>query len=233
MKTERIKLWDLPTRIFHWLLMILIIGAIVTGKVGGGAIEWHGRIGQAILGLVAFRIVWGVIGSSHARFVNFFPTPSSLSAYLRGQWTGVGHNPLGALSVIALLALILVQVGTGIFSNDDIAFQGPLSALIDKSLSDWLTGIHKFSINLLIAMIALHLIAIAFYTKVKKNSLVKPMLTGWKDIQPGQGKSATGGGRIAFIVALLVALGAVYACSGLWMEPPAQATETTTQAPAW
>lgn len=233
MKTERIKLWDLPTRIFHWLLLILIVGAIVTGKIGGSAIEWHGRIGLAILGLIIFRIVWGFIGSSHARFARFVPTPSSIRAYLRGDWQGVGHNPLGALSVLALLTLIGVQVGIGLFGNDDIAFQGPLFGLIDKSLSDWLTGLHKTAINLLIALIALHLGAIAFYTKVKKDNLVKPMITGWKDVQPGQGKSATGGGPIAFVVALLIAAGAVYVGAGQWAERPADAAETTTSAPAW
>ncbi|MFT3849687.1 MAG: cytochrome b/b6 domain-containing protein [Propionivibrio sp.] len=232
MKTERIRLWDLPTRIFHWLLVILIVGAIITGKVGGAAIEWHGRIGQGILGLIVFRIVWGFIGSSHARFARFIPTPSSVRAYLRGDWKGVGHNPLGALSILAMLVLIGVQAGTGIFANDDIAFQGPLSALVDKSLSDWLTGIHKLSINLLIALIALHLAAIAFYAVVRKDNLVKPMLTGWKDVPPGQGESATGGGPIAFVVALAIALGAVYAASGKWIEQPAPVAGATTPARA-
>ena len=112
MNTERIKIWDLPVRIFHWLLFLLIVGAIVSGKVGGGAIEWHGRIGLAIIGLLVFRIVWGFVGSSHARFSSFLPRPSSLRAYLRGAWKGVGHNPLGALSVLALLALFGVQAAT-------------------------------------------------------------------------------------------------------------------------
>ena len=130
MNTERIKVWDLPVRVFHWLLFLLIVGATVTGKVGGGAIEWHGRIGLAIIGLLVFRIVWGFIGSSHARFSSFVPRPSSLNAYLRGDWKGVGHNPLGALSVLALLALIGVQAATGIFGNDEIAFSDVLAEAI-------------------------------------------------------------------------------------------------------
>jgi len=233
MNTERIKVWDLPVRIFHWLLFLLIVGAILTGKVGGGAIEWHGRFGLAIIGLLIFRIVWGFIGSSHARFSSFVPRPSSLNAYLRGDWKGVGHNPLGALSVLALLALIGVQAATGIFGNDDIAFKGPLVEFIDKSLSDWLTSVHRLSINALIALIALHLAAIVFYAKVKKDNLVKPMLTGWKEVEPGHGKSATGGGPIAFAVALAVALGAVYAASGEWIERPAPEIKTNTSTPAW
>ena len=103
MNARRISVWDLPTRLFHWLLVLLITAAVISGKVGGGAIEWHGRIGIAILGLLAFRIIWGVIGSTHARFASFFPTPSSVRAYLQGRWQGVGHNPLGAFSVFGLL----------------------------------------------------------------------------------------------------------------------------------
>ncbi len=233
MDSKRIKLWDLPTRLFHWLLVILIVAAVISGKVGGAATDWHGRIGLAILGLITFRLAWGIIGSSHARFVSFFPTPHSVMAYLRGQWNGVGHNPLGAFSVFGLLALIALQVGTGLFGNDDIAFNGPLFNLISKELSDKLTGIHKVSINLLIALIVLHLMAIAFYTHVKKEQLVKPMVTGWKDVQPGQGESARGGGIIAIIVALVIALAAVYGGSGVWLPTAAPPPSTTPAASSW
>ena len=235
MDIKRIKLWDLPTRLFHWLLVILIAAAVISGKIGGAAIDWHGRIGLAILGLITFRLVWGIIGSSHARFVSFFPTPHSVMAYLRGRWNGVGHNPLGAFSVFGLLALIALQAGTGLFGNDDIAFNGPLFNLISKELSDKLTGIHKFSINILIALIALHLAAIMFYTHVKKEQLVKPMITGWKDVQPGQGESTSGGGMIAVIVALMIALAAVYGASGAWLPapPPPNPSATTPAAASW
>lgn len=236
MSVKRIKLWDLPTRLFHWLLVILIVSAVVTGKIGGGAIEWHGRIGLAILGLIAFRLIWGIIGSSHARFASFFPTAASVRAYLSGQWRGVGHNPLGAFSVFGLLALIAVQVGTGIFSNDDIAFNSPLYGLISKTLSDQLTGIHRLTVNILIALIVLHLAAIAFYVYVKKDNLVKPMFTGWKDIEPAKGEvgeSANGGGAIAFIVALLIALAAVYGASGAWLPAPPPPPAASSPTPTW
>jgi len=217
---RRIKLWDLPTRLFHWLLVILIAAAIITGQVGGGAIEWHGRIGLSILGLIAFRLTWGLIGSSHARFASFFPTPSSVRAYLRGQWKGVGHNPLGSFSVFGLLALISIQITSGLLSNDDIAFNGPLSGLISKALSDKLSGLHEFTFGLLIALIVLHLAAILFYVHVKKDNLLKPMITGWKEVKPGEGESATGGGILAFVVALIIALAAVYGGSGAWIPTP-------------
>ena len=233
MSTQRIKLWDLPTRLFHWLLVIAVGAALITANIGGAAIEWHGRIGLSIVGLIAFRVVWGLIGSSHARFASFFPTPESVAAYLRGQWRGIGHNPLGALSVIGLLALVALQLCTGLFGNDDIAFTGPLFNLVSKDLSDQLTGIHELTSNALIALIALHLAAIGFYAHVKKDNLVKPMVTGYKELAPGEtGESATGGGLVAFIVALAIALGAVYAASGAWHSapPPPAAVQTT---PTW
>ncbi len=219
MATQRIKLWDLPTRLFHWLLTILIVGAVITAKTGGNAMVWHGRIGLGILGLVVFRIVWGLVGSTYARFSSFLPTPASIGAYLRGQWHGHGHNPLGALSVLGMLALIAVQVSTGLFANDDIAFQGPLASLIDKDFSDTLTGYHKLAINFLIAMIVLHLCAIAFYALVKKDNLIRPMIDGWKVIEtetPASDRSAHGGGPLALCFSALVALAAVYSATGAW-----------------
>jgi len=219
MATQRIRLWDLPTRLFHWLLTILVVAAVITAKTGGNAMVWHGRIGLTILGLVVFRIVWGLVGSTYARFSSFLPTPASIAAYLRGQWHGLGHNPLGAFSVFGMLAMLAVQVGTGIFANDDIAFQGPLAFLVDKEFSDTLTGFHKLSIKILIALIVLHLGAIGFYTLVKKDELVKPMISGWKTIESGvsaDDRSARGGGPLALCFALLVALAAVYAATGAW-----------------
>ncbi len=217
--SQQIKVWDLPTRLFHWLLVILVAAAIITGQVGGNAIDWHGRIGLALVGLIAFRIVWGIVGSSTARFTHFFPTPTSLRAYLKGEWHGVGHNPLGAFSVFGLLALISVQLATGLLSNDDIAFNGPLSSLIAKSLSDTLSGVHEFTFGILMALIGLHLAAIVFYTHVKKDNLIKPMLTGWKDVPNGPGQSTNGGGLLALVAALLIALAAIYGASGAWITP--------------
>ena len=233
----RIRIWDLPTRLFHWLLVISIVAAIVTGKIGGNAIVWHGRIGLFIVGLLAFRIVWGFIGSTYARFASFFPTPAKIGSYLRGQWRGLGHNPLGALSVFGLLAAIALQLVTGLFANDDIAYQAYLSGLIDKSLGDTLTGVHRLAINLLIALIGLHLAAIVFYAHVKKDNLVKPMLTGWKETEEGtedsSAQSATGGGMVAFIVAMAVALSAVYGASGAWISTPPPPPTPVQSAPSW
>lgn len=221
----RIKIWDLPTRLFHWLLVALIAGAFITESIG--VMEWHGRVGLAILGLLVFRIVWGFVGSTYARFSTFVKGPQSVKAYLKGEWHGLGHNPLGALSVLAILGVVAIQVGSGLFSNDDSSFYGPLAALVSESLSGNLTELHESMEPVLIALVIAHVAAIAFYTRVKKENLVKPMITGWKE---ADGKAATGGGLVAFIIAVLIALAAVYAASGALLPHPVAAAVTT---PAW
>jgi len=229
MNSPRIRLWDLPTRIFHWSLALCTVAAVVSGQLGGNLIDWHGKVGLVIVGLIAFRLVWGVAGSTYARFLHFFPTPARIKAYLRGEWRGEGHNPLGALSVFALLGLLVLQATTGLFSNDDIAFVGPLFDLIDRDLSNRLTGLHHLLSNVLIALALLHVAAIVFYDRVKKQKLVKPMITGWKE---GRGESARGGGVVALVVALLCAATAVYGASGTWLpEPPAPPPAAET--PSW
>ena len=233
MSKQRIRLWDLPTRLFHWLLAGLVVASFVSGKIGGNAMDWHGKFGLAILGLLAFRLVWGFAGSTYARFVSFLPTPAKVLAYLRGQWRGVGHNPLGAFSVFGLLLVLAIQVGTGLFGNDDIAFRGPLYELIGKDLSDRLTGLHKLSVNVLIALVTLHIVAIAFYVRVKKDDLIRPMLTGWKEVAPGEGASASDGGALPLAVALLVAVTTVYGGSGVWLPTPPPPPVSAPATPPW
>jgi cytochrome b len=131
----RIKVWDLPTRLFHWTLFVAVTISLLTGLQGGNWMVWHERTGLLVLGLLTFRLIWGVLGSTYARFAQFFPTPRSLLAYLRGHWHGEGHSPLGALSVFALLLVLLFQAGSGLFSTDDIVFDGPLHDLVSSDLS--------------------------------------------------------------------------------------------------
>lgn len=219
MTASRIRLWDLPLRLFHWSLVATVLGAISTGLIGGGWMVWHGRLGLAVIGLLAFRLVWGFVGSTHARFAAFFPTPGKIAAYLRGQWQGVGHNPLGALSVFALLGLLSLQAASGLLANDDIAFNGPLYPLIDKVLSDAATGWHRLVVNALYLLLALHVAAIAFYARIKHQNLVRPMITGWHE-GPAEQESR-GGGLPLFVFALIVALAVTYAASGMWIPAPA------------
>lgn len=232
----RIKVWDLPTRVFHWSLFLLVAAAFITGEVGGNAIEWHGKIGLAIIGLIVFRLVWGFIGSTYARFGQFFPSAASIAAYRKGTWQGVGHNPIGALAVFALLALVLVQAATGLFANDDIAFQGPLFDLVGKQASDALGELHEGLFQLLLATVALHVGVIMFYKHVKKNNLVRPMITGYKEVPEGSAEaragSAKGGGIVAFVVALIIAAAAVYGASGAWLPAPPPPPPSA-PAPSW
>jgi cytochrome b len=226
---DRARVWDLPTRIFHWALVVLVLGAFVSAKIGGNAMVWHGRLGLAILGLLAFRVVWGFVGSTYARFGQFVRGPAAIRAYLKGEWRGQGHNPLGALSVLALLGVLAAMAATGLFANDDIAFEGYLVPLVGGDLSGRITGIHHLLEKLLMLVVALHVGAILFYARVRKHNLVKPMLTGWADGKPCE--SARGGGALAFAAAVLIALAAVWAASGALLPPPPP--PPATEAPAF
>jgi cytochrome b len=229
MNGKRIQLWDLPTRLFHWSLVLAVLAAVASGQIGGNWIDWHAKIGLAICGLLVFRVVWGVLGSTYARFAQFFPTPSKVKAYLAGQWQGEGHNPVGAVSVLGLLGLLIFQVATGLFANDDIAFTGPLFDLVNKTLSNRLTGMHHLASDVLIGLVVLHVAAIAYYGHVKKQKLIKPMVVGWKD--DAEGESAKGGGLLALLIALVLAGAVVYGASGSWLPEPAESA--TAETPNW
>ncbi|WP_041654467.1 cytochrome b/b6 domain-containing protein [Marinobacter nauticus] len=218
MKT--IRLWDLPTRLFHWLLVIAVVGAVVTVKLGAGWMAWHERFGLAVVGLLAFRVVWGLVGSTYARFSQFISGPGAMIRYLRGQWQGAGHNPLGAWSVLLLLGLFGFQAVTGLFANDEIAFNGPLYRLVSSGWSDTLSSWHRLMEWGLYAVVALHVLAVLFYTHVRKDNLVKPMVTGRKQVQSSELKDASGGGWLAMIIALAVAVAVVWAASGGLVPPP-------------
>lgn len=180
-----IRVWDLPIRLFHWLLVAFIITSFVTVKIGGNAMEFHALSGYCILTLIIFRVCWGLIGSYHARFINFVPSPKRLIQYLTGKISGgLGHNPLGALSVLALLSSVGVQAVTGLFTNDDIAFEGPFAKYVSSGMVELLTSIHYFNEKILLVVIALHLCAILYYQKFKHENLIKPMLLGDKEIDP-------------------------------------------------
>lgn len=216
--SDKAFVWDLPTRLFHWSLVVCVVAAFVSAKIGGNAMVWHGRIGLTILGLLTFRLAWGFAGSTYARFTQFVRGPAAIRAYLKGEWRGQGHNPVGALSVLALLGILAAMTATGLFANDDIAFEGYLMPLVGGELSGRITGIHHLLEKLVLLLVALHVAAIVFYARVKKHNLVKPMLDGWADGKPCE--SAQGGGAVAFIVAVLIALAAVWAASGALLPPP-------------
>lgn len=228
---QRFKLWDLPLRVFHWALAFCVIASFVSAKIGGNAMIWHGRLGVTVVGLLAFRLAWGVIGPTYARFAQFVRGPGAIKAYLRGQWQGHGHNPLGALSVLAMLATFTALVATGLFANDDIAFEGPFYVLVGKEFSDRVASIHRLIEPLTILLVLAHLAAIAYYVRFRKETLIMPMITGWK---PGTGETARGGGVVAFCIALAIGLAAAYGASGAWLPQEAPVVPAATgNAPAW
>lgn len=180
---QRIRVWDLPIRLFHWALAICIVLGIIFVKIGGNAIEWHAYCGYTALVLVLFRIIWGFVGSWHARFANFIPSLETLFAYLQGRgYGGVGHNPLGAFSVLALLFAVFVQALTGLFADDDIFFQGPLAKHISNASVAFLSSVHRLNQYVIFALVALHVGAICFYQLYKKERLIEPMITGDKHL---------------------------------------------------
>lgn len=186
MNMHAIRVWDLPTRLFHWSLAACVVGLVVSGSVGGNWMNWHLRLGYAVLTLLLFRLVWGFVGGHWSRFSSFLFGPGVLIAYLRGRSEPVhrvGHTPLGALSVFALLAVLLVQVGSGLISDDEIAFFGPLVGFVSGDTVRSATNYHKnVGKYLILGLVGLHLVAIVFYKVVLKQALVQPMVLGDKTV---------------------------------------------------
>ena len=220
---QAVRVWDLPTRSFHWLLAACVVGSVISAKIGGNAMVWHFRFGYVVFTLLAFRILWGLVGGRWSRFASFIYAPGTVVRYLRGQarpdeHLDVGHSPLGALSVFGLLALLAAQVGTGLFADDDISNTGPLIKFVSGATSSLLTKWHKnVGQWLIIALVLLHIGAVVFYLVKKNRNLVRPMLTGDKllpaqvpasvDHLPSRALALLLAGGCAALVAWLVSLG--------------------------
>jgi len=182
-----IRVWDLPIRLFHWLLVLCIAGSFITVNIGGNAIQLHAYFGYSILTLLIFRITWGFVGSTHARFISFIPNPKSVLNYLQGKSPRfLGHNPIGALSVLALLFALSVQVTTGLFVDDEIAFQGPFAKYVSNATVSFLSQIHEGNQVVIYTLITIHIAAIIYYRKFKGEDLIKPMINGDKEIDPSE-----------------------------------------------
>jgi cytochrome b len=180
-----VRIWDIPTRLFHWSLAVLIGISFYTGLSGGFVeMDYHMISGYCILSLVLFRILWGLFGGYYARFTTFVKGPGTIIRYLKSLSTKnlpyAGHNPLGALSIVFILLVLLTQATTGMFANDDIMLEGPLVHLVSYDTSRMLTGIHKTNKWIIGALVLLHLLAILFYQFYKKDRLIIPMITGRK-----------------------------------------------------
>ncbi|QWD62491.1 cytochrome b/b6 domain-containing protein [Polynucleobacter sp. MWH-UH25E] len=182
-----IRVWDLPIRLFHWLLVACIIGSLVSIHLFDSAVELHAYFGYCILTLLVFRVIWGFVGSRHARFASFVPNRQSILNYLQGKSPRfLGHNPIGALSVFALLFVLCVQVVTGLFVDDEIAFQGPLAKYVPSAIVSFLSEIHEGNQVIIYTLITIHIAAIWYYKRFKGENLIKPMITGDKEIDPSE-----------------------------------------------
>ncbi len=183
----KIRIWDLPTRLFHWLLVMAVIGSFVSVKLGGNAMIWHGRFGYIVLALIFFRLIWGFVGTHHARFAQFIKSPKAILAYIKNPAETPGHSPIGAISVIVLIALFLAQALAGLFASDDIAFDGPLVKYVASAWVELLTSFHRLNEWVLLTLVGVHLCAILYYKYAKKINLISAMITGdkeWEDAAP-------------------------------------------------
>jgi len=221
-----VRIWDLPTRLFHWALAACVVGLVVTAKVGGNAMEWHLRLGYAVLALLVFRLAWGLIGGRWSRFGAFLYSPARLVRYLRGTphpEDGIGHSPLGALSVFGLLAVLAAQVATGLLSDDEIAFAGPLTRFVSGTAVGQATAYHKdIGQYLVLGLVALHLLAIVFYVAVRRQRLVRPMLQGDKVLAaPAAASRDDWASRVAALLVLAASAGLAWWVASLGAAAPA------------
>jgi cytochrome b len=180
---RRVRIWDAPTRLFHWLLVLLIALLYASGEFDLLDMRWHFWAGYATLALIGFRVLWGVFGSQTSRFAEFVRGPSAAVAYARawlsGQHgAGIGHNPLGGWSVLALLLCVLVQAVSGLFASDDIDNDGPLAAHVTTRTVRLMTRIHHWNENVLLVLIGVHVAAVLLYLVVRRDNLITPMISG-------------------------------------------------------
>ncbi len=203
--SSRVLVWDWPLRVFHWALVVAIATSFATHYLGIEWFDWHRRAGYVALVLIAFRVAWGVVGPRYARFKSFMHGPRTILDYVRGirPHPPAGHNPLGGLSVIALLLVVAVQAVTGLFANDEIANAGPFYGWITQETSNRLTAWHELNSNVLLGLVALHLVAVVWHDLVRRHGLARSMWTGRR--AAGEGITSSRGMLAVGIVLALVA----------------------------
>lgn len=190
---KSVRIWDGAVRIFHWLLVIAIASSWWTNQQL--MIDFHALAGYSILALIVFRVLWGFIGSSNARFANFLKGPSKVVGYFRKLLgpsdptaVEVGHNPAGGWMVAIMLVLVAVQAISGLFASEDtfLFFDGPLVAYVSPKLASTMNFIHHTNITLIYIAVALHVCAVVFYRVVRRDNLIKAMVTGYRDVPESQ-----------------------------------------------
>jgi len=207
------RVWDLPTRLFHWLLTIAVVGSVISGQIGGNAMIWHTRLGLGVLALLVFRLTWGFVGGHWSRFSAFVYGPRSVMAYLRGDAGpggryDIGHSPVGALSVWALLGMLAVQVATGLVADDEIATTGPLNRFVSSRIANGASAWHEeVGKVVLIVLAVVHVAAVLYYLWRRKKNLLVPMIHGDAALPAGTTASRDGLGQRLLAAALLLAAG--------------------------
>jgi cytochrome b len=219
-----VPVWDLPVRLVHWAIVLLLVALVVTGLADNEWLEWHMRFGQTMLMLVVFRVLWGFAGSRNARFAAFLHPPQRVLRYARSlgsraKEVHVTHNPLGGWMVIALLVALLVQGTTGLFTNDDVLWEGPLASRIAKDTSDALSSIHRRWWWLVVALSSLHVVAVLAYLAVLKDNLITAMFTGAKRLPRGAADPSHATASLARALGLL-AICVIVVGYGIWRLAP-------------
>jgi cytochrome b len=220
---EKRLVWDLPLRLFHWLLVLSMIASWVTAELGFDWMQIHMYLGYWTIGLLTFRIIWGFIGPRHARFASFLTGPTGLWRYTKGLAAGTmiqtaGHNPLGGISVIVMLALVGFQAATGLFATDDIVWTGPYNSAVSGATADKLTSLHHLNFNIILAAVSLHITAIVLYFLVKKQNLIAAMVHGKKVVPPHEAISKSE--VVKAIVVIVISAGLVYWLLAAAPTPP-------------
>lgn len=209
-----LRIWDLPTRVFHWTLALAVFCLVVTGNVGGDAMVWHMRLGYAVLALMGFRLLWGVLGGHWSRFAHFPLGLPSVLRYLKGareprlHW---GHNPLGSWAALAMLLALALQAVAGLMVDDEIAYAGPLTGLVSGDAVQLATWYHKqVGKFVVLGLVVLHLLAVAFHSLALRERLVPAMWHGDKSVDQTDGPASEDSSQRR-----LLALGLVLVCAGL------------------
>ncbi|MCC6867921.1 MAG: cytochrome b/b6 domain-containing protein [Burkholderiales bacterium] len=209
-----VPVWDWPVRVVHWAMVICLVGLVITGLRKGDAMAWHMRLGEALLALVLFRILWGFVGSRNARFAAFLRGPRAGIRYLRSRLKPpheihVTHNPVGGWMVIALLVAMLVQATLGLYANDDVFWDGPLAKTIAKKTSDALSSLHSRLAWVVVGLAVAHILAVFVYLVAFRENLIRPMVVGKKRLPAGVGAAEAARASSVKAIALLATCAAV------------------------
>lgn len=215
-------IWDVPTRLFHWLLVLAIVGQWLTAEILEDAMQWHFYIGYFTLGLVAFRLCWGVIGTRYAKFSQFVTTPSTAISYARtmldkNATPHAGHNPMGGWMVVIMLVILLAQAISGLFMTDDIFLDGPYYSAVSQELASLMSTIHHRGFTIIQGVVLLHILAVVFYVIYKRQPLISAMIHGKKTTE--EPAIAHSKWLLALAVVVVVALIVYYLVA---VAPPVQ-----------